>query len=111
MINYEGVRMNIFVGNMNRDITKDNLENEFRKFGNVETVTILIDRINGEWKAFGFVEMPVREEAFKAISAMDGKEFLGKDLVVHEARYRSDDRRNTTRFGGRRHTDIYEDEN
>ncbi len=111
MIDYEGVRMNIFVGNMNRDITKENLENEFKKFGEVETVTILIDRINGEWKAFGFVEMPVREEAYEAIGTMDGKDFYGKDLVVHEARYRSDDRRGSTRLGGRRHTDLFEDEN
>jgi len=110
MLNYEGVRMNIFVGNMNRDITKENLQNEFQKFGNVETVTILIDRINGEWKAFGFVEMPNREEAFKAIGNMDGKEFFGRNLVVHEARYRSDDRRANTRLGGRRHTDLPEEE-
>ena len=105
-ISYEGVRMNIFVGNMNRDVTKDILEKEFLDYGEVETVTILIDRINGEWKAFGFVEMPNREEAFNAICALDEKVFFGKNLVVHEARYRSDDRRTASRVGGRRHSDI-----
>ena len=107
-IYYEGVRMNIFVGNMNRDVTKETLKKEFNDYGEVETVTILIDRINGEWKAFGFVEMPNRDEAFNAISALDNKEFFGKNLIVHEARYRSDDRRTTSRLGGRRHSDVDE---
>ncbi|MFC1898160.1 RNA recognition motif domain-containing protein [Candidatus Cloacimonadota bacterium] len=97
--------MNIFVGNMMRDISKDNLKEVFQKFGAVETVTILIDRINGEWKAFGFVEMPDLEEATSAIQSMDGKELLGKNLVVHEARYRAEDRRNVSRKGGRRNHD------
>ena len=100
------IDMNIFVGNMNREITKEDLENKFKKFGDVETVTILIDRINGEWKAFGFVEMPKREDAFKAIAELDGQDFRGKELVVHEARYRTEDRRSPSRMGGRRHTDI-----
>ena len=94
--------MNIFVGNMMRDVTKDGLQAVFEEFGSVETVTILIDRINGEWKAFGFVEMPNQSEAIKAIQSMDGKDLLGKNLVVHEARYRAEDRRVITRKGGRR---------
>jgi cold-inducible RNA-binding protein len=95
--------MNIFVGNMIRDITKENLKLVFEEYGKVENVTILIDRINGEWKAFGFVEMPNQKEAYKAIQLMDGKELLGRNLVVHEARYRTEDRRNIIRKGGRRH--------
>lgn len=100
--------MNIFIGNMSREVTKEELEKEFEKFGDVDTVTILIDRINGEWKAFGFVEMPNREDAFKAISAMDGKKLNGKELVVHEARYHTEDRRAPSRLGGRRHSDVDE---
>lgn len=101
--------MNIFVGNMIRDITKENLKDVFKQFGSVETVTILIDRIDGEWKAFGFIEMPNQDEALKAIESMDGKELLGKNLIVHEARYSTDDRRNVTRRGGRRQVDEPEE--
>ena len=102
--------MNIFVGNMMREITKDNLKDVFGKFGTIETVTILIDRINGEWKAFGFVEMPDDNEAMEAIQSLDGKELLGKNLIVHEARYRTEKRRGVSRPGGRRYEDAQEEE-
>ena len=97
--------MNIFVGNMLRDTTKEYLRETFAKFGTVNSVTLLIDRINGEWKAFGFVEMPDEQEAMLAIDKLDGKEILSRNLVVHEARYRTEDRRAPSRLGGRRHSD------
>lgn len=100
--------MNIFVGNMLRDTKKDDLQNIFLAFGAVESVTILIDRIKGEWKAFGFVDMPNLEEAQKAMSELDGREYQGNKLIVHEARYRTNDRRNNGRKGGRRYTDEIE---
>ncbi len=100
--------MNIFVGNMTREVTKEGLYEVFQEFGTVESVTILIDRINGMWKAFGFVEMPNENEAKKAIKNIDGREFLGQYLSVHEARFHSIDRRLAYRQGGRRHTDLPE---
>ncbi len=100
--------MNIFVGNMTREVKKENLENIFKEYGLVESITILIDRINGEWKAFGFVEMPDEKEAEKAIEGLNGKEYFGHPLTVHQARFRTEDRRIAGRFGGRRHTDLPE---
>ena len=100
--------MNIFVGNMTREVKKENLENIFKEFGIVESVTVLIDRINGEWKAFGFVEMPDEKEACKAIENLNGQEYYGQPLIVHQARFHNDDRRSTGRSGGRRHTDLPE---
>lgn len=97
--------MNIFVGNMLRDMTKEELQQLFSQFGEVDSVTILIDRIRGEWKAFGFVDMPNLDDAKKAMEALDGKDIQGKNLIVHEARYRTKDRRNNGRAGGRRFTD------
>ena len=100
--------MNIFVGNMTRELKKENLDNIFKEYGFVESITILIDRINGEWKAFGFVEMPDEKEANKAIESLNGKEYFGHPLTVHQARFHSEDRRIAVRFGGRRHTDLPE---
>ncbi|MCD4796943.1 MAG: RNA-binding protein [Candidatus Cloacimonetes bacterium] len=100
--------MNIFVGNMTREVTKEGLRDVFQEFGTVESVTILIDRINGVWKAFGFIEMPNENEAKQAINNIDGREFLSQYLSVHEARFRSIDRRFSYRQGGRRHTDLPE---
>ena len=100
--------MNIFVGNMTREVKKENLENIFKEYGLVESVTILIDRIDGEWKAFGFVEMPDEKEAENAVENLNGKEYFGHPLTVHQARFRTEDRRIPGRFGGRRHTDLPE---
>lgn len=100
--------MNIFVGNMTREVTKEGLQDVFQEFGNVESVTILIDRINGVWKAFGFIDMPNENEAKQAVKNINGREFLGQYLSVHEARFRPIDRRLAYRQGGRRHTDLPE---
>ncbi|MDP8267624.1 MAG: hypothetical protein P9L97_02735 [Candidatus Tenebribacter davisii] len=100
--------MKIFVGNMTRDIGKDTLLTLFSDYGTVEDVTVLIDRINGEWKAFAFVEMPNENEAWEAISALDSKEHFGHVLCVHQARFQNNDRRDNRRFGGRRHSDLPE---
>ncbi len=100
--------MKIFVGNMTRDIGKENLRILFSDYGEVKTVTVLIDRINGMWKAFAFVDMPNENEAWDAISALDNKEHFGHVLNVHHARFRHNDRRNTIRQGGRRKTDLPE---
>ena len=100
--------MNIFVGNMTREVKKENLQELFKDFGQIDSVTVLIDRIDGEWKAFGFVEMPNEDEALSAIETLDGKEYLGKLLRVHQARFRTEDRRKPRRQGGRRHTDLPE---
>ena len=100
--------MKIFVGNMTRDVGKDTLRSLFSDYGDVKSVNILIDRINGEWKAFAFIDMPNETEAWDAISALDNKEHFGHVLSVHQARFRNDDRRASARHGGRRQTDLPE---
>ncbi len=100
--------MNIFVGNMSREVKKENLQDLFKDFGQIDSVTVLIDRIDGEWKAFSFVEMPNENEALDAIEALDGNDYLGQLLIVHQARFRTEDRREKGRYGGRRHTDLLE---
>ncbi|HUH66497.1 MAG TPA: RNA-binding protein [Syntrophales bacterium] len=85
--------MNIYVGNLPYALTEDDLRQAFGEFGQVASVSIIKDQSTGHSKGFGFVEMPVLEEAQAAIGALNGKEMKGRKLNVNEARPRSDDRR------------------
>jgi len=85
--------MNIYVGNISRDLSEDELREAFAAFGQVATVNIIKDKFTGEYRGFAFVEMPVKEEAQAAINGLNGKELKGRALNVNEARPRTDDRR------------------
>lgn len=91
--------MNIYVGNLPRETTSDDLREAFEAFGQVESAHCVKDRFTGENRGFGFVEMPSDEEARAAIESMNGKEFMGRTLNVNEARPRKDRREGG---GGRR---------
>lgn len=90
--------MNIYVGNLAREVTEEDLRQAFAAFGQVASVTILKDRFSGESRGFGFVEMPAKAEAEAAITGLKGKELKGRTLNVNEARPRSEG----TGGGGRR---------
>jgi RNA recognition motif-containing protein len=92
--------MNIYVGNLSFDATEEALREHFESFGELDTVTIIRDKYDGRSRGFGFIEMPHREEAQKAIDELDGKDFMGRTLRVNEARPRQD--RNRGGGGGRR---------
>ncbi len=94
--------MNIYIGNISRDLSEDELREAFAGFGQVSSVNIIKDKFTGEYRGFAFVEMPVKEEAEAAISALNGKELKGRALNVNEARPRTDDRRGGGRGGPRR---------
>ncbi len=85
--------MNIYVGNLQREVTEDELRQAFEAFGKVSTVNILKDKFSGEPRGFGFVEMVDKTEAEAAISAMNGKELNGRTLNVNEARPKTEDKR------------------
>ncbi len=78
--------MNIYVGNLSRETTEDDLRQAFEAFGQVESVNIIQDRFSGESRGFGFVEMPSKDEAQTAIEEMNGKDLHGRALNVNEAR-------------------------
>ena len=80
--------MNIYVGNLSHQTTEDELREAFEAFGQVGSANIIKDRYSGESRGFGFVEMPSKEEAEKAIEEMNGKEMGGRALNVSEARPR-----------------------
>ncbi|MBN2314867.1 MAG: RNA-binding protein [Sedimentisphaerales bacterium] len=81
--------MNIYVGNLSRETTEDDLRQAFEAFGQVENVNIIKDRFSGESRGFGFVEMPSKDEAQTAIEEMNGKDLQGRALNVNEAKPRA----------------------
>jgi RNA recognition motif-containing protein len=87
--------VNIYVGNLSNQTTEDDLRQAFEAFGQVESANIIKDKFSGDSRGFGFVEMPSKEEAQKAIEEMNGKDLTGRAINVNEARPRTD------RGGGR----------
>ena len=84
--------MNIYVGNLSREVTEEDLQAAFEAFGQVASVSIIQDRFTGVPRGFGFVEMPEKAEAQSAIDGMSGKELKGQAVNVNEARPRSEGR-------------------
>lgn len=78
--------MKLFVGNLSFQTTEDEVLRAFTPYGAVESVSILTDRMTGQSRGFGFVEMPDRTEAQNAINALNGAELNGRALNVNEAR-------------------------
>jgi RNA recognition motif-containing protein len=76
--------MNIYVGNLSRETTEDDLKETFGAFGQVSSASIIKDKFTGESRGFGFVEMPNSQEAAAAMSGV--KQLNGRNLTVNEAR-------------------------
>jgi len=93
--------MNIYVGNLSRDVTEDDLRQAFESFGEVNSINIIKDKFSGESRGFGFVEMPTKTEAEAAITGMNGQDLKGRALNVNEARPRAQGRRPGGGGGGR----------
>jgi RNA recognition motif-containing protein len=85
--------MNIYVGNLARDVTEDDLRQAFEAFGQVKSVNIIKDKFSGESRGFGFIDMPSKDEAQTAIADMNGKDLKGRAVNVNEARPRTEARR------------------
>ncbi len=76
----------LYVGGLSYSTTQDALQAAFAQAGNVTSATIIMDRMSGRSKGFGFVEMATEEEAQAAIAMFNGKELDGRSLTVNEAR-------------------------
>ena len=76
----------IYVGNLSYDMTEEQLRKEFEAFGKVNSARLITNRFNGKSKGFGFVQMPDRAEAEKAIAALNDKDILGRRLKCNEAK-------------------------
>ena len=82
--------MNIYVGNLSFEATEEDVRQAFQSFGQVASVSIIQDKFSGKSRGFGFVEMPNKAEADKAIEGMNGKDVKGRALKVNEAKPRAD---------------------
>lgn len=92
--------MNIYVANIPFKATEAELKGLFEEYGEVSSAKIILDKFTQRSRGFGFVEMGDDTAAQAAISALNGADFMGKNLVVNEARPRTDAPRGNNRGGG-----------
>jgi RNA recognition motif-containing protein len=84
--------MSIYVGNLNYEVTKEDLTTVFEEYGTVSRVSLPSDRESGRPRGFGFVEMSSEDEETKAIENLDGAEWMGRELRVNKARPKDNNR-------------------
>jgi RNA recognition motif-containing protein len=92
--------MNIYVGNLSFDVKEEELKQAFEAYGAVKSAVIIKDKLSGESRGFGFVEMVNDEEAQAAIAEINGRKMKGRSLTVNEARPKPEGGRGP-RGGGR----------
>ncbi len=85
--------MNIYVGNLAYDATDEMIREAFESFGQVASARVIKDKYTGQSRGFGFVEMAMQSQAQTAIRSLNGKDVLGKEISVSEARPRRDEGR------------------
>jgi RNA recognition motif-containing protein len=84
--------MSIYVGNLSYEVTQDDLNQVFAEYGTVKRVQLPTDRETGRLRGFAFVEMGSEAEEGAAIEALDGAEWMGRDLKVNKAKPREERR-------------------
>ncbi len=80
----------LFVGNLSFNTTENDLQDAFAAHGTVVETNLMMDRVSGRPRGFGFVTMSSADEAEKAIAALNGKEIDGRALTVNIARPREE---------------------
>lgn len=91
----------LFVGNLPYTAAEPQLRELFSQAGNVESVTIIINRNTNQGKGFAFVEMVTEEEAQKAIRMFNGYQMDDRSILVNEARPREDQNQPSSRSGSK----------
>lgn len=76
----------LYVGSLSYSTTDDSLRSAFEQAGRVDSATVVMDRMTGRSRGFGFVEMSNDEEAEKAVSMWNGRDLDGRKVTVNEAR-------------------------
>jgi RNA recognition motif-containing protein len=84
--------MSIYIGNLSYEVTQEDLSQVFAEYGTVKRVQLPTDRETGRVRGFAFVEMETETEENSAIEALDGAEWMGRDLKVNKARPREERR-------------------
>jgi len=95
--------MSIYVGNLSYQVTQEDLSSVFAEYGTVKRVQVPTDRETGRMRGFAFVEMGSDAEETAAIEALDGAEWMGRDLKVNKAKPREErSNRGGNSWGGSR---------
>jgi RNA recognition motif-containing protein len=76
----------LYVGNLSYQLQEEDLRQAFSEVGEVISVTVIKDRMSGQSRGFGFVEMATDDDAKNAIATMHGRPLENRPLVVSEAR-------------------------
>lgn len=82
--------MNLYVGNLAYGATDDDLRGAFGAYGTVKSASVIIDKMTGQSRGFGFVEMGSKSEGEAAIAGLNGKDLKGRPLKINEARPREE---------------------
>jgi RNA recognition motif-containing protein len=85
--------MGVYVGNLSYDVTEADLNSIFAEYGAVKRVTLPTDRETGRVRGFAFVDLSSDSEEDAAIEALDGAEWMGRDLRVNKAKPRENSNR------------------
>jgi RNA recognition motif-containing protein len=76
----------LYVGGLPYSVTEQQLQELFAQQGAVTSAKVITDRVTGQARGFGFVEMATSEEAQKAITSLNGTQMGGRTITVNEAR-------------------------
>ncbi len=90
--------MNIYIGNLSFNVTEEELKGIFAEFGEVTGVKIITDAYTGRSRGFGFVEMQNQAEGEAAVTGLNETPMKGRNLLVNEARPRTDKPRRKQRY-------------
>jgi len=82
--------VNIYVGNLSYEATQDDVRQAFEAHGEVSSVSIIMDKMTGRSRGFGFVEMPDKAQGEAAIRALNLQEVRGRAMTVNEAKPKSE---------------------
>ena len=89
--------MNIYVGNLPHGVSEEELREMFAKFGEVASVSLVMDRFSGRPKGFGFVEMPNNSEADQVIKALNKSMLNGQTIKVNQVQPQKRGKKNARR--------------
>ena len=90
--------MNIYVGNLSYNLSKEDLKTLFSEYGDVSEVNLITDKYSGKSKGFAFVEMPKQSEAEAAIKALNESPIKGRNIKVNQARPRNERPQRKSRY-------------
>jgi RNA recognition motif-containing protein len=94
--------MNIYVGNLSYEATQDDVRQAFEAHGQVSSVSIIMDKMTGRSRGFGFVEMPEKVQGDAAVAALNLQEVRGRAMTVNEAKPKTDGGGSRGGYGGGR---------